>query len=306
MASAELCLLESSARRAFKKMAGQNNHFLITILVGLAAVENGTAVLPDGMRVSWAPHDRASSAARSREFATKALLAWLADALSAYVQALRRPPSIASAAVEVGIARADADDGGLAGRAHAVAAATGQVGSAEAALVDVAIAWRNRLVHQTTTRKLSKSLANAARARSAQFAELYQGLRIEDLITRAERRPAAAPTLKEITAIVRATQKLVERVDGVLLQDLDLDPYLREILRQHLVDEQDTNSKGAMIRASKIWSKSLDRRRSAIVQIACNNGFTAYRSGAPNKLLATTIDGLADMSPAEAVAELTI
>ena len=60
-----------------------------------------------------------------------------------------------------------------------------------------------------------------------------------------------------------------------------------------------------MIRASKIWSKSLGRRRSAIVQIACNNGFTAYRSGAPNKLLATTIDGLADMSPTEAVAELT-
>jgi hypothetical protein len=103
VASAELCLLESSARREFKRMAGQNNHFLIPILVGLAAVESGTAVLPDGMRVSWAPHDRASSAARSREFATKALLAWLADALSAYARALGRPPSIANAAVEVGI-----------------------------------------------------------------------------------------------------------------------------------------------------------------------------------------------------------
>ena len=172
-------------------------------------------------------------------------------------------------------------------------------------MVDVAIAWRNRLVHQTTARKLSKPLVNAARARSAQFAELYQGLRIEDLIMRAERTPAAAPTLKEITAIVRATQKLVEGIDGVLLQDLDLEPYFREILRQHLVDEEDANPKSPMIRASKIWSKSLDRRRSAIVQIACNNGFTRYRGAAPNKLLATAIDELVDMSPAEAVAELT-
>jgi hypothetical protein len=303
--SVELCLLESSARRDFKKMAGQNNHFLITILVGLAAVESGAAVLPDGMRVSWAPHDRASSAARSREFATKALLAWLTDALSAYVRASRLPPRIANSAVEAGIAHADADDGGLAGRVRAVAAAIGQAGSPEAVLVDVAIAWRNRLVHQTTARKLSKPLANAARAHAAQFTELYQGLRIDDLITRAEHRPAAAPTLKEITAIVRAAHKLVEGIDGVLLQGLDLDPYLREILRQHLMDEEDTNPKNPMIRASKIWSKSLDRRKSAIIQIAYNNGFTRYHDGAPNKLLATTIDALADMSPAEAVAELT-
>ena len=262
-------------------------------------------MLPDGMRVSWAPHDRASSAARSREFATKALLAWLADALSAYVWALDRSPSIASAAVELGIERAIADDQGLGGRVRAVATATGQAGSAEAILVDVGIAWRNRLVHQTTARKLNKPLANAARARSTQFAELYQGLRIEDLITRAERAPAAAPTLKEITAIVRATQELVKEIDGVLLRDLDLEPYLREILRQHLIGDEDTNPKSPMIRAGRIWSKSLDRRRSAIVQIACNNGFTGYRDGAPNELQATAIDELANMSPAEAVAELT-
>jgi hypothetical protein len=302
--SIELCLLESPARREFKKMAGQNNHFLITIFVGLAAVESGAAVLPDGMRVSWAPHDRASSAARSREFATKALLAWLTDALSAYIRELRRPPRIATAAVETGIARADADREGLAGRVRAVAAAIGQAGSAEAVLVDVAIAWRNRLVHQTTARKLSKPLANAALAHSAQFAELYQGLRIEDLITRAERRPAAAPTLKEITAIVRAAHKLVQGIDEAILQDIDLDPYLREILRQHLVDEGDRSPKSAMTRAGKIWGKSLDRRSSAIVQIAYNSGFTDYRDGAPNKLLAVVIDRLADMSPAEAVAEL--
>lgn len=286
-------------------MAGQNNHFLITILVGLAAVESGTAVLPDGMRVSWAPHDRASSAARSREFATKALLAWLTDALSAYIRALRRPPRIANATVEAGIAHADADDEGLAGRVRAVATAIGQAGSAEAVLVEVAIAWRNRLVHQTTARKLSKPLANAARAHSAQFVELYQGLLIEDLITRAERRPAAAPTLKEITAIVRATHKLVQGIDEVLLRDLDLDLYLRKILRQHLVDEEDMNPKSPMIRAGKIWGKSLDRRSSAIVQLAYNSGFADYRDGAPNKLLAAAIDRLADMSPTEAVAELT-
>jgi len=191
--SSDLCLFESSARRIFKKMAGQNNHFLITILVGLAAVKSGSATLPDGMKVSWAPHNRSSSAARSREFATKALLAWLTDALDAYTRALTRPPNIATAAVEEGIARAYERNEGLAGRVRAVAAATGQAESAEVVLVDVAIAWRNRLVHQTSARKLSKSLESAALSHSTEYTDLYQGLHIEDLIGHVEQRPAAAP-----------------------------------------------------------------------------------------------------------------
>ena len=267
-ASIELCLLESPARRAFKRMAGQNNHYLITILVGLSAVKSGTATLPAGMRVSWAPHNRANSAARSREFATKSTLAWITDSLDAYVYGLSLPPSIVNASVKADIER-EAADGGVAGKARAIANATGQAGSAEAALVDVAIAWRNRLVHQTTARKLSKVTANAARKHSAEYAELYQGLRIEDLIVRAERTPALAPTLKETTAIIRSTHKLVEKADAALLRDLDLGPYLKEILRRYLLND-DTDPKGPNIRAGKVWSRSPERRRSAIVQIAYN------------------------------------
>jgi hypothetical protein len=137
-----------------------------------------------------------------------------------------------------------------------------------------------------------------------EFYDLYQGLKIEDLIRRVERRPAAAPTLKEITAIVRATHKLVERADDFLLQDLDLVPYLREILRQYLIGDKDTNPNSVMIRASKVWGKSPDRRKSAITQIAFNRGFRAYCDGAPNKLAASAIDALADMSPADAAVDL--
>jgi hypothetical protein len=285
-------------------MAGQNNHFLITILVGLAAVESGAASLPDGMRVSWAPHDRTSSAGRSREFATRAMLAWLVDALSAYIRALTLPPTVANPAVMEGIAQANASDEGLGGRIRSVAEVCGQAGSAEAVLVDVANSWRNRIVHQATTRKLGKPLASAARAHAVEFEDLYQGLRVEDLIKHVEHRPAAAPTLKEITAIVRAAHKLVERIDGLLLRGLDLELYLRVILRQYLAGDEDNNDRSPMIRASKVWGKSSDRRKSAIAQIACNSGFATWRDGAPNKLPATAIDNLADMSPAEAVAEL--
>ena len=301
-----MCLLRSPARRIFKDMAGQNNHFLITILVGLSAVEGGTAKLPPEMRTSWAPHDRSRSAARSREFAIKASLAWLVDAFDTYIRALQQPPRIANAAVMRGIADADAKDEGLAGRVRSIVAMAGQTDSSEAMLAEMAIIWRNRLIHRNARNQISKRLANEARNHAAQYTESYQGLIVDDLIKHIEHRPSASPTLKEVTAVIRAVHKLVERVDENLLQGLDLEPYLREILGQYLTENRDTNPASVMVRASNVWGKSPDRCRSTIRQIALNNGFTPHRNGALNELTTTTVERLVSLSPSEAVKALVI
>jgi hypothetical protein len=107
-----------------------------------------------------------------------------------------------------------------------------------------------------------------------------------------------------VTAIVRSAHKLVERVDGILLRDLDLEPYLREALRRYLTEDGDAKLAGMMARASNAWGRSPDRRRSTIRQIALNNGFTVHRDGAPNELTMAAIDGLANLSPSEAVRTL--
>lgn len=301
-----LCLLQSPARRIFKDMAGQNNHFLITILVGLSAVEDGTANLPSEMRTSWAPHDRSRSAARSREFAIKASLAWLVDALDAYIRALQQPPRIANATVMKRIVDADANDEGLSGRVRSIAMVVGQADSAEAILAEGAIIWRNRLIHRHATNHISKRLANAARDHATQYAESYQGLIIDDLIKHVEHRPSASPTVKEVTAIIRAVHKLVERADESLLQNLDLEPYLREILSQYLTENRDANPASVMVRAGNVWGKSPDRCRSTIRQIALNNGLSPHRNGALNELTATAMENLVSLSPAEAVKALII
>lgn len=285
-------------------MAGQNNHFLITILVGLAAVEDGTAMLPPEMRTSWEPRDSVRSAARSREFAIKAMLAWLVDAIDAYFRVLAHPPITANADVLAGIQLAVDKEEGIAGKVRRVAAAAGQAGSAEAVLVEVAIMWRNRLVHRASNSKLSKPLANDARGHAAHFAESYQGLVIEDLIERAQRRPAAAPSVKEITAMVRATHKLIERIDGYLVADLDLEGYLKGILWQYLTENKELDPGSVMSRSSNVWSRSPERRRSMIAQIALNRGFSGYHNGAANKLSETSVERLADLTPAQAVADL--
>jgi hypothetical protein len=306
MDSLVLCLQESPARRSFKKIAGQNNHFLITIHVGLAAVEGGTITIPPDMRVAWDPRDHVSSAARSRGFANKAALAWLVDALDTYIRILRDGSFIASQQLRNELAEADSRDKGLAGRVGAVAQATRQSDTAEAKLVEIAIAWRNRLVHQRASGNLSRAIIAAARSYADHFAENYQGMLIDELIKRAGLRPAAPPTLKEVTAIIRAAHKLTERIDMELLSELNASEYLVEVLSRHLTEGTSDDAKTVMARAGKIWGKSESRRRSAIMQIAFNNGFSEYLPGALNQVDKTVIDELVNLTPSEAVEKLTV
>jgi len=84
----------SPARRAFKRSLGQANHFLITILVGLDAIEDGTAKQRQGMPASWNPQNPAQSAARSRGFAARAAFALLFDCIDAYTWEILTEPTI--------------------------------------------------------------------------------------------------------------------------------------------------------------------------------------------------------------------
>lgn len=287
-------------------MAGQINHFLITILIGLAGVEDGTATLPPGMHTTWAPHNRTRSAARSREFANKAFLAWLVDALDAYIRGLQGTPPLADANIIEGIERANSEREGIRGRIRAVSAGTGQLETPEAILAQVAVVWRNRLVHYQATNRISSSLAAAARSHSEEFIGFYRGLIIDDLIKHVEKTPSPAPTLKEATAIVSASQRFVERSDGFMLQRFDVDSYLREVLRQYLLAGGTSNPSDARIRAGKVWSRGFDRCRSTIINIALNSGFSNYRAGAPNQVDSAVIDKLAALTPSGAIAEFGI
>jgi hypothetical protein len=196
-----LSLQVSPARKIFKEMAGHNNHFLITLLVGLDSVEDGTAQMRPEMRTSWAPHDRVRSADRSRKFAIKALLAWLMDAVDSYTRILQTSPALVSETIRYNLASASRENQGLSGRIHTLATDTGQSGSGEVALLEIAATWRNRVVHNHATGRLSNAAIGSALAQSALFAELHQGLDVSALIERARRSPAHAPTFKEATAI---------------------------------------------------------------------------------------------------------
>jgi hypothetical protein len=89
-----LVLKTSPQRRAFKAAVGQGNHFLITVLVGLKAVEDKLAVPGETFSTSWAPKDPAASARRSRSFVHRAALSLLIDSLDAYITDVSGQPAV--------------------------------------------------------------------------------------------------------------------------------------------------------------------------------------------------------------------
>jgi hypothetical protein len=304
MENSALCLRESPARKIFKEMAGQNNHFLITLLLGLEAVKDGKAQVPSEMHTAWAPHNLDSSVHRSREYAIKSLLVWLIAAVDSYTRNLRGAAALVPESVRQGIDEANREQQGLLGRIRVVASETSQERSAEVALLQIAVAWRNRLIHNHVEAGFSNATIGNARSHEQLFLKSYQGLIIDDLLQRARRSPVHAPRLKEVTAVVRCAHKFVERADAALLHDLDLEPHLRATIRLYLMRDTEAKPGTLMRRANNVWGKSPDRRRSTIHNIALNGGFSVCNDESINRLDRSVIDRIADLTPSDAVREL--
>jgi hypothetical protein len=291
-ATPSLSLEKTRARRLFKQMAGQNNHFLITIMVGLDAVDRGTAQLSPEFSTSWNPRDCQRSALRSREFAIKALLAWLIDALYAYMRSLLTSPTVISDdRLRDNLKSKDRQD-----RVIALAKATGQ-DTTERYLVELAIIWRNRVVHSDARNRVGSVLASSLRKCAQEIETSYQGLIIDQTLDLVE--SSKAPTFKEITALVRAAHRFVDAVDQTLLATADLKLYLRQALGTHLCDDP-------VKRSAKVWGKDFERRVSAIVQIAQNYGMTVTAISRQNILTSAEIESIASLSPRQARQQLIL
>ena len=85
--------MNSRAFRKFKTEMGQANHFLITIMIGLDAVEDG-AQKRESFNANWNPKDVTASVVRSKHYAIKSSLAWAVDNLDMYLRLCNREPRL--------------------------------------------------------------------------------------------------------------------------------------------------------------------------------------------------------------------
>jgi len=285
-------MTSSPARRSFKEMLGQNNHFLITIMIGLDAVANGTAHRKEEFSTSWDPRNAVQSARRSREFACKALAAWLVDALTAYVRNLSSTPNtiIDSRLTEIIRTNESVED-----KISVLARACQQENSVPTMLTRVAVVWRNRLVHHQARNKIDSRLMAMLRGHATDIATDYCGLDIERLLDSVDK--SHAPTFKEVTSLVHSAHDFVRLTDAWLLEHSDLDSYVRQVLAHYV-------SEDPVVRISNIWGKDEHRRLVSLIQICKQYGMTSDDPSAFNHTSEGTLEEIIKWSPAQAKANL--
>ena len=282
-------MTQTPARRQFKRLAGNVNHFLITILIGLDAVRAGTAERSESFSTSWQPHNVVRSADRSSDFAVSALMSWLIDALDSYALRLNRKPfllqDVASRQSFGSLSRS------VAARSQWMAERFGLTKSRAYGLSVVAMVWRNRLVHSGADNEVPTEVQSLLRESSDEISEEYQGLSVDLVLHDVGR--GLPPRFKEATAMVRAVQQFVEEADSALLESLSLETFLVEALQQYVAADPAS-------RVGNVWGKDLARRRKTVRQLAFEAGLG--ETDKPVKLVLSddVIDRIAQLSPTAA------
>ncbi|WP_156799412.1 hypothetical protein [Oceanicola granulosus] len=223
-------LNRTHARRAFKDLLGQANHFLITVLVGLDGVRSGKVDISSEFRTSWNPQNVKRSAERSRVFVLDLALIRAIDALDTFMMmSARKPSAIADKEFRAAL---DGTGRSVARRLDVFDENLPPLKQQHKAALLVAIQWRNQRVHSLSDDKLEKSTFRILRDHADWFASGYSGLTIGDFISNFK--AGEAPTFKEAASVIRLTHEAVAHYDEHLLEDLPVERYLKVLLGELL------------------------------------------------------------------------
>ncbi|WP_157139822.1 hypothetical protein [Roseibium aggregatum] len=265
-----LYLNQTPARSRFKQLLGQANHLIITILVGLDAVENKLITeCPEHLRTTWAPKDAATSAARSRIMTLEMALVRATDSLDAYIIWSRREPALIQC--ETPKKSIDTSGRSVAKRFNSLDKYYSQPNICLTALINIMIFWRNELVHSTSEERLDTVHLNTLEENLQWYKNTFQGMDTSRLVN--DFRKENPPTLKEITSIIRAVHKYIEVLDELQLNQLNPEPYLREVIKNHV----NITSKNKMKIIQSIWGRNEEERSRRLKSMLTNYGFSSDR-----------------------------
>ena len=267
-----LYLNHSAARRRFKDLLGPANHLLITILVGLSAVERRLITeCPPELHAAWNPQDPTASALRSRKMVLEMTLVRATDAFDCYVSWSRQTPSL----IQQPEMQRQIDSCGrrVLQKLNVMSSMQG-LNPVLSALVEVLIVWRNRAVHSLADNEVSDKTWNTLRSNEEWIRNEFRGMELGRLFGDFER--GGAPSFKEIASFIRAVQSLIQEMDAALLSQLDSEQYLRDflsnLLRKPKADE--TPKKSMLRNAQSIWGRDGADRHAAVISLLKHNGLS--------------------------------
>ncbi len=229
--------MNSRAFRKFKTEMGQANHFLITIMIGLDAVEDG-AEKRESFKTTWNPQNRTNSVVRSKAYAIKSALAWTVDNLDMYLRLCNREPRLYNDDESAEIA----DTGhSIYKKFRCVINNHKELQLDKTAYVDLLICWRNNTVHFDAENQLMHDSLNYFRNIPTDdvVANKYH-LDVNQMLERFNSRDC--PTFKEAATLISMTIHFVEELDSILLRDIDQYRFLETSLFKLLKSEKDTSA----------------------------------------------------------------
>ncbi len=250
---------------------------LVTILVGLDAIESGDIKAPPKeLRAAWNPKDKTASSRRSRRLVLEMTLIRAVDALDAYISWSRRKPSL----IQNADLRNDVDESGnrILNKFLAFQAHYSSLDPVTVALTEFMIAWRNRSVHSLAKNDITKERWELLNENGDKIALDYRGLEVERLLEDFDANKA--PTFKETASMIQVAHNIVGLLEIEQFKALNETEYLRQLICADLEDDTlGSNEKEAhkKRRISSIWGRDKSDRHIAVMSYLKNLGLSDSR-----------------------------
>ncbi len=233
-------IMHSKAFKEFKREVGQANHYFITIVVGLYAVKNG-AKKDDEIHECWNPKDIKASFERSYLYARKTALAWCVDNLDRYFRQANRVPCLYDSELKNRIDGSQGHNQSVSGIFRAVCDYFPDINMTTRSLVNLLIAWRNRMVHYDARNPLDNEYRDHLLSLEASnpIIEKYH-LDIRKMLKSFD--DNKVPSNKELETMLSYTMRFVEELDSKLIEKLDKRSYIDSIIAKALKEGNNCTS----------------------------------------------------------------
>lgn len=263
-------LKTSQALKAFKKEAGQINHMLITLYVGLDGIISHNLSLNPSLHTSWNPESKEASVDRSRIFVRKATIAWLVDCIDMYLKLINQAPLLLLPSEIKNIFDGEEYSRSVHKRVKYINSHFGLI-VAETAFIDLLICWRNKMVHYDADNNITSDNRQLLLDNKCSISKDFCGLDIVAVLEHFDEN--IVPTFKEVTSLVRATINYIYQLDGILINQLDLKSYADRIIIHYLREGKPKEKENTNPRINNVFSKGDSAKLRTIKQILKQNGF---------------------------------
>ncbi len=224
-------LKHTPALNHFKDLIGQTNHYLITILIGLEGVRDGSVTKGDSFNVTWNPKSVEDSAKRSRRFARNSALSWAIDALDAYMGFLGKKPFCISDPEFL----KEIEKRSVYNKFNAAVKSLNFKTDFPISVIHLGIQWRNNLVHFHAENELDHDYSTFLRNTDKKdIQERFRGL--DSVLMLDNFKKNYTPTLKEVAAIIQSIHYLVVEMDKELVKSYNALEYCERIMKEKKQD----------------------------------------------------------------------